>query len=149
MSDLAVSTPEAERFRSLLRDDPRYDPEAYHFVYDALDWTLEHVVNAGKRRNHHVTGRELLEGIRQLAILQFGCLARTVFKHWGIHTTDDWGEIVFNLVDHGLMGKQESDSKEDFAGIYDFDQVFRIRPVFRYSRERDEWKASYVREPCE
>ena len=134
----------AEKFRNLLASDKRFDAEAYNFIYEALDWTLKHVVRREGRATQHVTGRELLEGIRQYAIEQFGCLSRTVLESWGVRTTDDFGEIVFNLVEHDLMGRQESDSRDDFRGIYDFADAFDLSPVFCYSAERDEWKAAYV-----
>jgi uncharacterized repeat protein (TIGR04138 family) len=133
----------AEKFRKLLAADKRYDAEAYNFVYEALDWTLKNVAS-GRRSNQHVTGQELLEGIRQLAIEQFGCLSQAVFESWGIHATNDFGEIVFNLVEYDLMGKQESDSKGDFDRVYDFEEAFDVAPVFCYAPERDEWKTAYV-----
>jgi uncharacterized repeat protein (TIGR04138 family) len=134
----------AEKFKRLLSKDARFDPEAYNFVYEALDYTLKHIVKAKRRENHHVAGPELLEGIRRLCIDQFGCLARTVLEIWGVSTTDDFGEIIFNLVDYDLMGKQESDRREDFQRIYFFSEVFDLLPVFSYNREKDEWQTSYV-----
>jgi uncharacterized repeat protein (TIGR04138 family) len=134
----------SEKFRNLLASDKRYDAEAYNFLYEALDWTLKNVVKAEGRGNQHVTGRELLEGIRQYAIEQFGCLTRTVFESWGVRSTADFGDMVFNLVQHDLMGKQESDSKADFQDIYDFDEVFNVSPVLCYLTDRGEWRAAYV-----
>jgi uncharacterized repeat protein (TIGR04138 family) len=134
----------AEKFQRLLQKDARYDPEAYNFVYEALDYTLKHVVKIEGRPNHHVKGHELLEGIRRHSIEQFGCLAKTVLESWGVRSTDDFGVIVFNLVEHDLMGKQESDRPEDFQSVYDFAEAFDVTPVFCYSREREEWKAAYV-----
>jgi len=134
----------AEKFRLILQRDPRYDPEAYNFLYEALDFTLKNVVAPRGRANQHVTGRELLEGVRRYGIDQFGCLAKEVFRVWGINRTDDIGEMVFNLVDQDLMGKQESDTKEDFQGIYDFEEVFDLKPVLSYTSDRGEWKASYI-----
>lgn len=133
----------SEKFRKLLERDARYDIEAYNFVYEALDHTLKHVVRTAER-NQHVTGSQLLEGVRQLGVERFGCLARCVFECWGVRTTQDFGQIVFNLIDHDLMGKQDSDRAEDFQGVYDFAHVFDITPLFHYSRRGDEWKASYV-----
>ncbi|MCA8962600.1 MAG: hypothetical protein KDC38_18875 [Planctomycetes bacterium] len=144
------ATPQ-ERFQALLRHDPRYKPEAYNFIFEALDHTvrlkygddLDEELPPG---NQHVSGPDLLEGIRELAIESFGCLAGTVLDCWGIHRTNDFGEIVFNLVEYGLMGSQESDSKEDFADGYDglpLHEVFVVRPVLDYDPDRDEWTASY------
>ena len=73
------------------------------------------------------TGQELLEGIKEFALNAFGPLAFTVFSEWGIHTTEDFGEIVFNLVDAGRLGKTESDSRDDFKQVYDFNDVF-VKP---------------------
>ncbi|MBI4601524.1 MAG: hypothetical protein HY721_06125 [Planctomycetes bacterium] len=134
----------AEKFRNLLAADGRYDAEAYNFIYEALDWTLKKVVRADRRGNQHVTGKELLEGIRQYALEQYGCLARMVLENWGVYATEDFGEIVFNLVEFDLMGRQESDSKEDFREVYDFSEAFDVAPVFCYVPDRDEWRAAYV-----
>jgi uncharacterized repeat protein (TIGR04138 family) len=134
----------AEKFRLLLQSDRRYDPEAYNFLYEALDYTLKHVVAPRGRSSQHVTGQELLEGVRRYSIDQFGCLARPVLASWGIHRTDDFGEMVFNLVTQDLMGKQESDSKDDFHQVYDFEEVFDLKPIFSYVNDRREWKASYI-----
>ena len=135
----------AEKFRLLLEADRRYDAEAYNFLYEALDYTLKNVVSPRGRQSQHVTGQELLEGIRRYSIEQFGCLARAVLENWGVHATADFGEMVFNLVSQDLMGKQESDSKDDFRDVYDFREVFDLKPVFSYVNERREWKASYIR----
>ncbi len=134
----------AEKFRKLLAADKRYHAEAYNFIYEALDFTLKHIVKSGGRENQHVTGPELLEGIRRHSIEEFGCLVTTVFERWGITRTADFGEIVFNLVDYDLMGKQESDSRADFQDVYDFSEVFELRPVFHFCKEKDEWRTSYV-----
>jgi uncharacterized repeat protein (TIGR04138 family) len=139
-----ATTSAAERFRQVLQNDPRFDPEAYNFLYEALDFTLKNVVPTRGRSSQHVSGQELLEGVRRFAIEQFGCLARAVLETWGIHRTDDFGEMVFNLVSQDLMGKQESDSKIDFHDIYDFAEVFDLKPVLSYTSERREWKASYI-----
>jgi uncharacterized repeat protein (TIGR04138 family) len=134
----------AERFHRVLESDPRYDPEAYNFLYEALDYTIKNVVSNKNRTSQHVTGQELLEGIRRFAIEQFGCLARAVLETWGIRRTDDFGDMVFNLVAQDLMGKQDSDSKVDFQRVYDFEDVFDVKPVLSYASERREWKASYI-----
>ena len=133
-----------EKFRQILEADERYSPQAYNFVYEALDWTLKNVVSREDEDAQHVTGAELLEGIRQYSIQEFGCLARTVLESWGITETADFGELVFNLVEHDLMGKQESDSKEDFRGVYEFSEVFDLAPRFSYRDDHDEWKTKYV-----
>jgi uncharacterized repeat protein (TIGR04138 family) len=72
----------------------------------------------------HVTGPELLEGIRALGVAQFGLLTATVFRHWGVTSTDDFGRIVFELIESGKMKKTDRDQLSDFIGVYDFDDVF-------------------------
>ena len=134
----------AEKFRKLLSTDDRYDPEAYNFLYEALDFTLKSVVSPRSRGGQHVSGQELLEGLRRYSIEQFGCLSQMVLEHWGLRSTDDVGEMVFNLVSQDLMGKQESDSKDDFHEVFAFDDAFGVRPVFSYCPERREWKATYI-----
>jgi len=102
----------------LLRDD-RYGRDAYRFVQEGLEYTVQR-----RGRRGHVTGRELLEGLRDLARERFGLMARTVLNQWGVKTTADFGELVFNLVDEQIMSKQDSDSREDFADVYDFEETF-------------------------
>ncbi len=141
MSDELLTS--IERFEELLRRDRRYQPEAYNFVYEALDWTLQHLVEGPVSADSHVDGRQLLEGIRQYAIRQFGPLASTVFENWGVKKTDDWGEIVFNLIEYDLMGRSENDNKEDFCQVYDFQEVFNLEPAFDYDPATDTWRVSY------
>ena len=104
----------------LTRRDPRYRPEAYHFLFEALDYTLS--MRGGARR--HVSGPEIMEGVRRHALDQFGFLARSVFAQWGITRTDDFGEIVFNLIKVDLLQKTADDRKEDFFGLFDFEEAF-------------------------
>jgi uncharacterized repeat protein (TIGR04138 family) len=114
----------------VVRRDPRYVYEAYEFVFEALKYTqkrLNRMPRTGPGEElgpqHHVGGRELLEGLRELALLQFGLMARTVFKLWGINRTDDVGEIVFNLVEANLMTTTDQDSRADFRNVYDLDEA--------------------------
>ncbi len=107
--------------KRVLRRDPRYPVEAYRFVYEALDHTLSRI---GERR--HVSGQELLDGIRDFARSRFGPLARMVFDCWNIRRTEDFGEIVFNLVEADLMSRTETDTREDFANGFDFNEAFRL-----------------------
>jgi uncharacterized repeat protein (TIGR04138 family) len=114
----------------VVRRDPRYAYEAYEFVFEALAHTQKLLnrmppegpagVTAGQ---HHVSGRELLDGVKDLARREFGLMARTVFKLWGVNRTDDFGEIIFNLIDANLLSKTDSDSKADFRGVYDLDRA--------------------------
>lgn len=109
----------------ILEKDKRYQPDAYEFVSESLDYTVKMLKKPATGPQRHVTAAELLEGIREYALKQFGPLAKTVLNHWGIHRCEDFGEIVFNLVEAGVLGKTQEDKKEDFIGGYDFDQAFR------------------------
>lgn len=104
----------------IVRRDPRYGAEAYDFVFEALDHTLRQR-GVGAR---HVTGAEILESVRALALERFGYLARAVLAQWGVCCTDDFGDIVFNLIDADLLQKTADDRHEDFAHLYDFEQAF-------------------------
>jgi uncharacterized repeat protein (TIGR04138 family) len=103
----------------LIARDPRYRVEAYLFIHAALPRAQQIA-----KKDKHVTGPELLEGVRRLALEQFGLMARSVLNSWGIRTTDDFGNVVFNLVNSGLLGKTDEDRVEDFHAVYDFDEVF-------------------------
>ena len=104
----------------LVRNDPRYRAEAYHFVFEALDYTLQRR-GAGKR---HVSGPEIMEGARRMALDKFGFLARSVLGAWGVSSTNDFGEIVFNLISVDLLQKTADDRKEDFFALYEFEEAF-------------------------
>lgn len=111
--------------RELARRSGRYAPEALHFVFESL----EQAVRLARREEaegaqRHVSGQELLAGMREHAAHLFGPLAAQVWRSWGVHETLDWGRIVFLLVDAGLLNRQESDSVEDFRAGFDFDEVF-------------------------
>ena len=103
----------------VIAKDPRFKPEAYVFVHDALGHTWSRL---DQRR--HVTGRELLDGIKELALKRYGPMALAVLNSWGVRTTDDFGAIVFNMVGAGLLAKTEEDRIEDFHAVYDFDEAF-------------------------
>ena len=108
--------------RKILRKDTRYARERYHFVQEALEHALQHAFElAGEKR--HVSGQELLEAARNLARQNFGLLAPTVFRTWGVNSGLDFGHIVFNLVDAKLMKKQPGDSLDDFRNGFDFDEL--------------------------
>jgi len=119
-----------EKIETLCRKDKRYKVEAYLFVLGGLHFTVSQMP-----KPRHVTGKELLEGIRLYAVEQFGPLAIQVFEHWGVTTTEDFGHIVFNLVDAKLLGKTEEDSLSDFKEIYDFTSAFDPKPLFKLAEE--------------
>ena len=109
---------------TILTKDPRYDAEAYYFVREALDFTAKMLKKPAKGKRRHLCAAELLEGIRSYALQELGPMTLTVFDHWGIRQTRDFGEIVFNLVECGALGKTEEDKKEDFDNGYDFQETF-------------------------
>ena len=122
---------------ALAERDGRYSRAAYLFVYDALQHTVEKLGKASMpREQRHVSGRDLIYGISEYALDQFGPLTLTVFDHWGIRETRDFGEIVFNLVNDNLMSKTEDDRIEDFTDVFEFDVELdwkRRRSEFRRS----------------
>lgn len=118
----------------VLARDPRYSIQAYAFVFEALEFTknLKKRAQGRARRqgklpaaSRHVSGRELCEGARQLALGHYGLLALTVLGLWGIHSTSDIGEIVYNLIASGDLEKTPTDSRADFDNVYDFETAFR------------------------
>lgn len=110
-----------KKVEGIVKIDPRYKPDAYEFVMQAL-WFIQKKLE----RKGHITGKELLEGIREFGLEQYGPMTKTVFSHWGIKSTDDFGEIVFNMVEHKLLSKTEKDSRDDFKNVYDFNKAFDI-----------------------
>ncbi len=99
--------------------NPRYAESAYLFVLTALHHRLEQLA-----RPRHLAGAELADAVRELALRRFGPLARTVLEHWGVHSTSDMGEVVFALVECGVLIKQPGDSREDFEGLFSFEEAF-------------------------
>ena len=139
----------------LLRRDRRYQYDAYVFVFDALRYGQEQLGLGGgepifdpsaeitdeekDEPERHVTGQELCYAIKEYAIDQFGLLARSVLQHWGVTTTGDFGEIVFNLIDIGQMRKTDTDRREDFDDVFDFEVALSEQAVFAHAgRERDD-----------
>ena len=113
-----------EGLETILAKDMRYHRDAYLFVREALDFTQKATIRE-RREGLHVTGQELLAGIRDFALAQFGPMAITLLEEWGITRCEDFGEIVFNMVENGLLAKTKTDSREDFQNGYDFDEAFR------------------------
>lgn len=103
----------------LMERNPRFHGKAYMFVLSSLHHVLEELDEP-----RHVSGPELAEGVRLLAIERFGLLARTVLEYWGIHSTLDMGEVVFALVEAGILTKQPEDQLQDFRGLFDFEDAF-------------------------
>src|SRR5437667_1585769 len=114
-----------ETLEKLLQRDKRYHRQAYLFIREALDYTQKMVEKKSKDEMRHVSGQELLVGIRQLALEQFGPMAQMVLNTWGVATCEDFGEIVFSMVESNLLAKTAQDSREDFKSGYDFFEAFR------------------------
>jgi uncharacterized repeat protein (TIGR04138 family) len=108
-----------EKIEKIIAGQGLYKFEAYSFVMAALHYTVSKC-----EKPRHVTGQELLDGIRKYALDQFGPMTRTVLNYWGIRETEDFGKIVFALVDAGILRKQPEDRIEDFRNIYKFEEVF-------------------------
>jgi uncharacterized repeat protein (TIGR04138 family) len=116
------------RLDDVVRRDPRYAYEAYEFLFEALKHTQHQLGrvppdDAAPDEDYHVSGPELLHGVRELALREFGLMARTVFRLWGIDATADVGELVFNLIDAGLMSRTPEDHRRDFVDVFDLDEA--------------------------
>ena len=118
-----------ELFQTLRERHPQFEDAAYLFVLSALNYVLERLPEP-----RHISGRELASGVRDLALERFGPMARTVLEHWGIRETGAVGDIVFALVECGVLIKQDEDTRADFENVFDFDEAFE--PQFR-SRENE------------
>ena len=136
-----------KNFASLLKNDNRYNSEAYLFVNEALDYAHDNVVMED-RKNNKVTAIEFLESAKQYAIKEFGFLAKTVLEEWGVKTTGDLGNIVYNLIKYKLWGREAGNTREEFDDVYNFNEVFNILPVFSYeviNSARKKLIVSYIR----
>lgn len=117
----------AEALESIVANDRRYHRDGYIFLRDALDFTTKQQKKVKGVSVRHVTGPELLDGVRQYALKEFGPMVMTVFDNWGIHSCQDVGHMVFNLIGAGVFGKTEEDSIEDFKNVFNFEEAF-VRP---------------------
>ena len=116
--------PFPEAIARICARDGRYAPEAFAFLNDGLVKTLKRVQEKEKK-SRQISGAELADGLRAYALEQYGPLALTVLGRWGVRTTRDFGEIVFLLLEAGLLGKTDDDKVEDFDHVYDFETAFR------------------------
>jgi len=109
----------------IIETDTRYDREAYSFVRDALDFTMKlRKKSKEEPQSRHISGQELLDGVRQFALKEFGPMVPTVFGYWGIQQCEDIGHIVFNLIKKEIFGKSDRDTLEDFKNGFDFREAF-------------------------
>ena len=122
----------------ICKEDGRFDRKAYDFVRLGLDHTVKEMRKKDAERterSRHVSGPELLEGLKTYALEQYGPLAKTVLNAWGIKRCTDFGDIVFNLIEYNVFSKTESDRREDFADVFDFDEAF-VKPFQPARRPR-------------
>lgn len=117
----------AEALDSIIATDPRYSRDAYVFLRDALDFTTKQQKKLKGTSVRHVSGPELLEGVRVYALKEFGPMVMTVFGYWGLQACEDVGHMVFNLIGAGIFGKTDEDSIEHFKNVYDFQDAF-VKP---------------------
>ena len=120
----------AEVIALIRKEDPRFDRKAYDFVRHGLDHTVKELKkkDTGRAaRSAHVSGAELLDGLRVYALDQYGPLAKTVLNSWGVKRCTDFGDIVFNLIEYNVFSKTDNDRREDFADLYSFDEAF-VKP---------------------
>ena len=104
-----------------------YSLEAFAFVQEGLRFTVEQAAereDMEPSEGRHVSGQELCLGLREYAVREYGLLAKTVLHSWGVRRTEDFGRIVFALVETGILRKSEEDSLGDFTGIFDFEEAF-------------------------
>jgi len=114
---------------SIVSKDPRYRPEAYKFVVRAVGFAYSAAlskqhVSGETTAEAHTTAEQILESVRSVALIDFETEAKSRLNEWGVKSCEDVGEIVFNLIDAGLLGKQPSDRKEEFQNGYNFDTAF-------------------------
>ncbi|MBM4106755.1 MAG: hypothetical protein FJ257_10830 [Phycisphaerae bacterium] len=124
-------------WKKLLKTAGPYPLEAFQFVQQGLGHTVERVETYGglaEGQGRHVSGQQLCLGLRDFAIQQYGLLAPTVLRSWNVVRTDDFGRIVFAMIEHGLMSKTSDDSLEDFRGVYDFAEAFDREQILRQVR---------------
>jgi uncharacterized repeat protein (TIGR04138 family) len=115
-----------EELEKILAHDARFPRDAYLFVREGLDYTQKMLGKPGKDdAPRHVSGQQLLKGIRDYALQQYGPMTLTVLAEWGVRRCEDFGEIVFNMVENSLLAKTDQDTRDDFKGGYDFEAAFR------------------------
>jgi uncharacterized repeat protein (TIGR04138 family) len=114
----------AEAVESVVSKSPQFDRDAYFFLKEALDFTVSQFKKGRAPSTGHVSGQQLLEGIRQYALKQFGPMVPTVFGYWNVLRCEDFGVMVYHLIEAGVFGKSDRDSLEDFKGAYSFHEAF-------------------------
>jgi len=129
----------AEIVGLICKEDSRFDRKAYDFIRLGLDHTVKELKNkesSRTSRSRHVSGPELLEGLRVYALDQFGPLTKTVLESWGVRRCSDFGDIVFNLIEYNVFSKTDNDRREDFSDLYSFEDAF-VKPFLPAKSNRD------------
>lgn len=111
----------------LAKDMGRFPPEAFAFVSEALQFTIEHCRRGEHGQRQHVSGQDLCWGLRDFALKRWGLLAPAVLRSWNIRRTEDFGTIVFAMIEAGWMAKTDQDDISDFNNVYDFETAFKPR----------------------
>jgi uncharacterized repeat protein (TIGR04138 family) len=114
----------AEAVDRIIAEDPRFHRDVYAFVRDALDFTVKHQKKNKEGVSHHVTPTQLLDGIRLFAIKEYGPMVSTVFGYWNVQSCEDLGHIVFNMIRKKILGKNDTDTLDQFRQGYDFHEAF-------------------------
>lgn len=157
--------PFPDAVKKIMLTDKRFSPAAYDFIRRSLDQSLRKFGKNEEPKPSHVRGHQLLEGFRALALQEFGPLAKTVLNEWGIENCAQVGDIVFQLVQYGVLGKSETDRPEDFQEIWTFTEAFvlpfqpsknsftkrtafrKIAPVSPNRRKRKSGSSSSTKKP--
>jgi len=138
-----------EAVKAICRNDRRYTPDGYHFLRDALDHTVKKLRSDELIEHQHVSGPELVGGLVELALQEYGSMAVSVFDTWGIRSDEDVGNMVFNLIGEGAFGRSEEDSPEDFRGVLDIREALLApyRPARRFVPRRPKGDEDNGNEP--
>ena len=115
-----------DAIRRIISRDKRFEREAFYFLKEALDFTIQDISTKRTENSKHVSAAQLLHGFRDLALKEFGPMAATLFGEWGIHRCADVGDMVFLLIQEGEFGKQDNDRQEDFVEIFTFENAFVV-----------------------
>ena len=122
----------------ICKEDARFDRKAYSFIREGLDFAVKDLKKREAERSRqslHVSGAELLVGIRTFALEQYGPLAITVLNSWGITRCMDFGELVFNLIEYNVFSKTDNDRRKDFTEVYTFEDAF-VKPFLPQNPRR-------------
>ena len=129
--NLRMNQTQKKSIEQVVEECGRYPLEAFEFVRHGLNFTVQRIHGDTRNKEEaacHVSGKQLSQGLRDYAIMRYGPMARAVLGHWGINRTQDFGRIVFAMVESKLMQKTDQDDVRDFDGVFDFDEAFMPPP---------------------